>query len=132
MVRIVNFKQRLSEDGESFFVLELQSGIELVKSKSTNNIYATARKTSITSTFDEATCKSLIGTELHGKIEKQECEPYEYVIEDTGEVIKLSHRYQYVPEEDTDKAQIDEMSNSTIEDFVDINKQEPIFEVEAE
>jgi hypothetical protein len=129
MVKIVNYTERLSEDDKAFFVLELQGGIELVKSQTSNNFYATARKASITSTFNEGVCKALVGTELPGKIEKQDCEPYEYVIEDTGEVIELSHRYQYVPEDVADE---EVMSSSTIEDFVDINKQEPIFEVEAD
>ena len=115
MVRIVNFNERQSEDGKTFFALVLQGGIEMVQSQSSNSFYATAKKASITSTFDEATCKSLIGKEIPGRIQKQECEPYEYVIEDTGEVIELSHRYQYVPDELSDENNI---SSSTIEDFV--------------
>ncbi|WP_282136023.1 hypothetical protein [Seonamhaeicola maritimus] len=134
MVRIVNYKERLSEDGDAFLVLELQGGIEFVKSQSSNNFYATARKATVTSTFDEATCKALIGAELPGNIIKQECEPYEYVIEDTGEVIELSHRYQYIPEDAPVETQEEEMSNSTIEDFVDVKEavDEPIFEVELD
>lgn len=121
MVRIVDYKERESEEGKVFFVLEIQGGIELVKSQNTNNFYATARKASVTSTFNEVTCKALIGTELPGRIEKQECEPYEYVIEDTGEVIELSHRYAYVPEELSTNEGI---SSSTIDDFV--NRKTPI------
>lgn len=41
----------------------------------------------------------LIGSEFPGIIMKQECEPYEYTISDTGEVITLNHRYVYLPEE---------------------------------
>lgn len=121
MVRIVDYKERESEDGKTFFALELQGGIELVKSQTTDNFYATARKTSITSTFSEETCKALIGSELPGRIEKQECESYEYTIEDTGEVIELSHRYQYVPEELSTQEGV---SSSTIDDFV--NSKTPI------
>lgn len=99
MVRIINFSERVSDDGKSFFTLDVQGGIEMVKSKSTGNFYATARKTSITTTFDEATCQALIGTELPGRVEKQDCDTYEYTIKDTGEVIELSHQYVYVPEE---------------------------------
>lgn len=101
MVRILNFSERTSDDGKLFFTLEVQGGIEMVKSKSTGNFYATARKTSITTTFDKATCQALIGTELPGKVEKQECDAYEYTIKDTGEVIELSHQFVYVPEEET-------------------------------
>src|SRR5690606_40836235 len=60
--------------------------------------YATAKKAIIPSTFDEITCKGLIGTQIPGSIEKQECEPYEYVVQETGEEIILSHRWVYVPE----------------------------------
>ncbi len=116
MVRIVNFNERESEDGSTFFALELQGGLELVKSQTSKKYYATARKTSVTSTFDELTCKALLGTEMPGRIEKQECEPYEYTIEDTGEVIELSHRYEYIPEESTKEEGI---STSTIDDFVE-------------
>lgn len=104
MVRIINFSERVSDDGKSFFTLDVQGGIEMVKSKSTGNFYATARKTSITTTFDEATCQALIGTELPGRVEKQDCDAYEYTIKDTGEVIELSHEFVYVPEEATSQA----------------------------
>lgn len=102
MVRIVDFKERTSEDGKAFFVLEIQSDMEMVLSQKTGQYYATARKASITSTFTEETCKSLIGTELPGRIEKQDCSAYDYVIEDTGETIELSHKYVYVPMEETE------------------------------
>jgi hypothetical protein len=99
MVTIVNYKKRISEQGKEFYVLEVQSGIEMVKSRETGNFYATAKKASITSTFDELTCKALIGTQLEGKVEKQECEPYDYTIKETGEVVELYHRYVYVQDE---------------------------------
>lgn len=102
MVTIVNYKERLKDDGTSFFVLELQGGIEMTQSKTTGMFYATAKKAIIPSTFDEATCKGLIGTQIPGSIEKQECEPYEYVVQETGEEIILSHRWVYLPE-GTDK-----------------------------
>jgi len=118
MVRIVNFMERESEDGSTFFALSLQGGVELVKSKETGNFYATVRKTSITSTFDEETCKAILGTEISGEIVKQACEPYEITIKETGEVIELSHRYEYVPEEAPAPSGKDDMSDSTIDDFV--------------
>jgi|SRR5690554_755028 len=102
MVTIVNYKERLKDDGTSFFVLELQGGIEMTQSKTTGMFYATAKKAIIPSTFDEVTCKGLIGTQIPGSIEKQECEPYEYVVQETGEEIILSHRWVYLPE-GTDK-----------------------------
>lgn len=99
MVRIIGFKERQKENGEAFYVLEVQGGIEMVLSQSTDNYYATAKKATISSTFDEQTCLAILGTEMPGKVVKQECEPYSYVVKETGEEITLSHRYVYEPEE---------------------------------
>ena len=101
MVRIVDFAERTNSEGEKFFALILQGGIELVKSHESGNIYATAKRTSITSTFDEATCKSLIGQELPGSIQKVKCDPYEYISPETGEILQLDHRWQYSKEAET-------------------------------
>lgn len=99
MVTVINFKERNKEDGTSFFVLEIQGGLEMVRSQSTGQFYATAKKAYLPSTFDVMTCQALIGTQMPGSIEKIECEPYEYTVRETGEIITLSHRYSYVPEE---------------------------------
>lgn len=101
MVKIVNYVGIIADDGSTFFVLTIQNGIEMVKSKKTGNYYATARKASIPSTFDEETCKALIGSDMPGMVIKQQCKPYEYTIKETGETIELSHRYTYAPEEET-------------------------------
>ena len=98
MITVINYKQRKTEEGTNFYVLEVQSGIEVVKSLMSSKYYATAKRCFIPSTFDERTCKSLIGTEIEGKIVKEECEPYKYVIKETGEVIELNHRYVYQQE----------------------------------
>ncbi|UGU14240.1 hypothetical protein LS482_11000 [Sinomicrobium kalidii] len=100
MVRIINYKQRQAEDGREFFVLEISGGIEMVRSKETGHFYATSKKTSIPSTFDEETCAALIGTEMPGQVVRQEVEPYSYVVKETGEELTLSHRWVYIPEED--------------------------------
>lgn len=105
MVRIINYKERKVEDGRIFFVLELQGGVEMVKSQQTNQFYATAKKAFITSTFDEETCMALVGTSMPGKIEKEECEPFEYTVKETGEVIVLNHRYVYMPEAQSSSAE---------------------------
>ena len=118
MVRIINYKERETEDGRTFLVLELQGGIEMVRSQNTHKFYATARKTSIPVTFDEETCKALIGQEMPGRIEKVECDPYVFTIKDTGEVIHLDYKYEYNPEEDVPKQQKVEKSSSTIDDVV--------------
>jgi hypothetical protein len=99
MVRIINYKERDKEDGTTFFVLELQGGIEMVKSQETGNFYATAKKAYIPSTFDEGVCSALIGTEMAGKIIKEECEPFTYVIKETGEEVNLKHRWVYTTED---------------------------------
>lgn len=99
MVRIVNYKKRQAEDGREFFGLEISAGIEMVMSSSTGQFYATAKKAYIASTFDEETCKALVGSEMPGSIIKTECEPYEYTIRDTGEIITLTHRYVYFPDQ---------------------------------
>lgn len=100
MVRIIGFKERESKDGETFLALEVQGGIEMIQSKTTGNYYATAIKATIPSTFDEQTCLAILGTEMPGKISKQECEPYPYLVKETGEEITLTHRYVYEPEKD--------------------------------
>lgn len=99
MVKIIDFKMMESEEGKPFFMLILQGGVEMIKSKATGRFYATARTTSVTSTFDENTCMQLIGEQMPGNIKKVECEEYDYTMKETGETIKLTHRYEYVPEE---------------------------------
>lgn len=107
MVTVVNFDKRINEEQKEFFTLTLEGDVELAQSSKTGNFYATARKTTITSTFNEATCKRLIGKTLPGTIQKLECDPYEYVDKETGEVIELSHKYVYNPN-----------GNSTMEEAV--------------
>ena len=117
MVRISNYIKRTTEEGKEFFVLELQGGIEMVKSQETGKFYITARKTTISSTFDELACQALIGTELPGKIEKVVCESYSYIIKDTGEEITLSHRFEYVEEDKASTHKV-EKSRTTVEEFM--------------
>ena len=98
MVTITGYTARENSDGETFYVLHLQGEIEMVRSQDTGRLYATARQTTITSTFDEATCQRMVGTELPGVIRREETEPYEYTIPETGEVVTLSHTWTYDPE----------------------------------
>lgn len=107
MVTIINYKKRTADDGREFFALEVNGGVEMVKSNETGNFYATSKKTSISSTFDEVTCKALIGTQIAGTVQKVECEPYEYVSKDTGEVMLLQHRYIYSPDEQVQSEKMD-------------------------
>jgi len=96
MVTIVDYKKFQKEDETDFFVLVVQGGLEVVKSKETGKSYFTARKARVPCTFDEVMCKASIGTELEGSIKKVETEPYDYTSPDTGEIMTLSHRYQFV------------------------------------
>jgi uncharacterized OB-fold protein len=97
-VTIVDFKQRENSIGETFHTLLLEGEIEMVKSQETGKYYATAKRASITSTFNRQRCEQLIGTQMPGSIQKVECDPYEYTLPETGEVITLSHTYVYQPE----------------------------------
>jgi len=98
MVRVSNYECRNTQDGKQFFVLILQGDVELVQSNETGKFYATVKKASLPCTFDELICQALIGKELAGSIDKVECEPYEYTNTNTGEVLYLTHRYEYVAE----------------------------------
>lgn len=100
MVTIIDYKERQREDGTSFYVLEIQGGIDLVMSKTTGQYYVTAKRAFIPTTFNELICSTLIGTKIHGSIAKQECDSYEFVVKETGEMITLSHRWVYTPEDE--------------------------------
>lgn len=96
MITIVDYKERLNKDGEPFLALVLEGDMEMVQSES-GRYYATARRTSIPSSFNEETCKRLIGKQMPGAIVKVECDAYEYTLPETGEIIHLTHRYEYSP-----------------------------------
>lgn len=95
MVTVKDYKQRTNKEGENFFVLVLQGEVAPVKSSETGRMYFTAKTCTVSSTFDEETCKQLIGMQFPGQIIKVETEPYEFTIPETGEVIQLSHRWEY-------------------------------------
>ena len=101
MVTIVDYKTYQKENGEKFYALVVQGGLEAVKSKKTNRTYFTARTARVGCTFGEETCKQLKGSEMPGSITKVEVEPYEYAIPDTGEIVTLRHRNEYLSEEET-------------------------------
>lgn len=98
MVRIISYKTRQKEDGTNFYLLEVQGGIEMVLSKATGQYYATVKKATVSTTFDEETCKGLIGSKMAGKIVKITTEPYQYTIKESGETISLEHKYIYLPD----------------------------------
>lgn len=99
MVTVVNYAVRENSEGNSYVTLMLQGDLEMVQSQQTGRFYATARRCGISSTFDEAFAASMIGKQIQGTIVKEVCDPYEYVVPETGEQVTLSHRYVYSPEE---------------------------------
>lgn len=100
MVSVIGYKKFEKENGDDFLVLVLQGGVEPVKSQTTGKMYFTARTVNVPATFDEDTCKSLIGSQFEGIIKKIESEPIEYTIRETGEVTTRNFRYEYVTETD--------------------------------
>jgi hypothetical protein len=108
MVTIIGFRERQNLTGEKFFSLVLQGGLEMVMSKQTGRYYATAKSASVTSTFTEEVCKELIGQKIPGSIHRVPCEPYGFIIPDTGELINLDHRWIYLKEGETMDAVVKE------------------------
>ncbi len=95
MVTVKEIKKAKNSQDEKFYGLIVQSGAVAVKSKKTGRIYLTAKTAFVATTFDEQTATSMIGMEFEGTIKKVVTDPYEYTIEETGEVIMLSHRWEY-------------------------------------
>ncbi len=99
MVIITNYQLRTNKEGKQFVSLELTGEVEMVQSSNTGRFYATAKRCSVTCTFSEEIAKTLIGKEMKGRIERVKSDPYEYTVKETGEVITLTHTYNYLPEE---------------------------------
>ena len=95
MVTVKDYKKRENKQGEEFYVLVLQGEVAPVRSNQTGRMYFTAKTATVSCTFEEQTCKDLIGVQFPGKIVKVETEPYEFAIPETGEVIELAHRWEY-------------------------------------
>ena len=116
MVTVTNYQARTSTEGKNYFNLELQSDdLEFVVSKTTGRHYATVRKCWMSSTLNEILCQKMVGKSMQGSIIKVECEPYEFTIQETGEVITRHHRYDYSP-----------IEQSSMEEVV-MQKQEAVF-----
>jgi hypothetical protein len=96
MVTVKEIKKAENSKGEDFFGLIVQSGAVTVKSKKTGRVYFTAKTAFVATTFDEKTASSLIGAEFEGTIRKVQTDPYEYIIKETGEIIELNHRWEFI------------------------------------
>lgn len=99
MVTIKGYRIQENKDGKEFITLVLQGDIEFVQSLTNTRFYATAKRCTISSTFDLVSAEALIGTKLPGHIERMPCPEYNFTVPETGEVIKLAHTYQYVPDD---------------------------------
>ena len=102
MITVTNYVERLRKDGSSFIALEITGGVELVQSQSNGRYYATVRKCSIPSTYDENIAKAMIGQRLEGDIVKVIVEPYDFINKKTGEVMRLQHSWAYRPKDSQD------------------------------
>ena len=98
MVTIIGTEKRTSADGRKFNVFVLQGGIDVVKSKTTGKSYITTHKVSMVCTLDDVSAKQQIGTKLPGTIQKVACDPYDFKVPQTGEMVKLDYTFQYNPE----------------------------------
>ena len=98
MVTVTNFVPRTRKDGTTFIALEISGGLELIQSSSSGSFYATVKKTTIPSTFDENIAKTLIGSQIPGNVVRIQVEQYDYINKRTGEVMKLQHSYSFQPE----------------------------------
>ena len=96
MVTIKDLKTIKKDDGEEFYCLIVEGGIQPVKSQKTGRMYFTTRTATVPTTFDLKTCKKVIGTSFEGEVRKVACDPYDYTIEDTGETIELKHRWEFI------------------------------------
>lgn len=100
MVTVIGYNIRTQKDNEqkTYISLELEGDIEMVQSQNTGRFYATVRRCATSSSFDEITAERMVGKQMPGSIERVPCDPYDFTIEATGEVIKVGYRWGYVPE----------------------------------
>lgn len=96
MVTVIDYYTKHTEDS-TYNALIIEGEPELVISPKTGIPYARASKCHLYSALSEEQCQAMIGKSFPGSIEKVECEPYEYQIPETGEVLELNYSYQFVP-----------------------------------
>ncbi|WP_159468326.1 hypothetical protein [Dyadobacter sp. 3J3] len=100
MLTITSYSTRTSsQDGSQYFSLELTSDDPEIVLSQTGRYYVTTKKCSMSSTFPESVCKAMVGKQIPGSIGKVACEPFEFTIPESGEVITRHHRYEYMPME---------------------------------
>jgi len=97
MVTVTNYAIRKRTNGSTFIALEISGGLEMQQSTTTGKFYATQKRCSIPSTFDESTAKMMVGQQIEGSIERVAADPYDYVNKRTGEIMQLQHTFAYRP-----------------------------------
>ena len=98
MAKVISDKVSVNNDSKQFISLKLQGEVEAMQSLQTGKFYLTARTCYISTTFSLSEAEALIGSEIPGKVERVSSEPYQHTNKETGEVISLSHKYEFVPE----------------------------------
>jgi hypothetical protein len=98
MAKIISVKVSVNNDGKEFISIKLQGGIETMQSLQTGKFYLTARTCYISSTFSLSDAEALIGCDVPGNVVRVPSDAYLYTIKETGEVISLTHRYEFLPE----------------------------------
>ena len=69
MVIVSDYMERVNaSSGQTFVLLELSGGLELVQSQNTGKFYATSRKCRIPSTFNADVAKLMVGQQIDGLI----------------------------------------------------------------
>ena len=98
MVEVVGYSLKTPKEGKPYVALEIEGEIEMVQSQNTGRFYATVRRCTISSTFDQMTAERMVGKQMAGSIERVACEPYDFTIRETGEVVKMGYRWDFQPE----------------------------------
>lgn len=99
MVKVKKCSPARGQRRKIFVSLELTGDLELVQSQNTGRFYATTKHCFVSSTLDLETARGCIGQTLPGKIIRVVCQPYEYALPESGQLVILGYRYEYQPEE---------------------------------
>ena len=105
MITVKDFHVRQGDNGKEYLSLELEGEVAFIQSQNTGRFYAAAKRCFMFGAMTEDSAKALIGTKMPGSIDRVPCDPYDYTVPETGEVISLAYTYQYVPE-GADKAEL--------------------------
>lgn len=98
MVTVIDYSVRKKDGEKPYITLNLEGDIEMVQSSNTGRFYATVRRCVVSSSFDELTAQRMIGKQMPGSIVRVPCDGYDYTVPETGEVINLGYRWDYLPE----------------------------------